>query len=97
MSVYLVLTHGRPSPDTDMSDWGSDGPVLGPLAWVHTTYLSTIAVGDDLELNVVADLIYYDGVYYGDMTICSLEGLRKDRLDQNALAFIQEKADLPAK
>ena len=39
MSVHLRLFHGRNSPDQDMEDWGFDGPTIGPLEFVHVTYL----------------------------------------------------------
>src|SRR3546814_15310909 len=30
--LYLHLYHGRKDPDESLEDWGSDGPVIGPLA-----------------------------------------------------------------
>lgn len=36
--LYLALLHGRNDPDEEMDDWGSDGPLIGPLRCVHTTY-----------------------------------------------------------
>jgi hypothetical protein len=36
--LYLHLYHGRKDPDENLEDWGSEGPVIGPLAYVHTTY-----------------------------------------------------------
>lgn len=44
MSVYLHLFHGRDRVDEDMNSWGLDGPTIGPLAYVHTTY------GGDIKL-----------------------------------------------
>lgn len=38
--LYLALFHGRDSRDEHMKDWGFNGPVIGPLEWVHTTYAS---------------------------------------------------------
>src|SRR3546814_12855013 len=32
------------SSDLDMDDWGFDGPTIGPLDYVHTTY------GDNIKL-----------------------------------------------
>ena len=40
MSVYLYLFHGRKTPDCEMNDWGFEGPVIGPLQYVHMTYAS---------------------------------------------------------
>jgi hypothetical protein len=37
--LYLRLYHGRATPDEQMEDWGSDGPVIGPLASIHVTYM----------------------------------------------------------
>jgi hypothetical protein len=44
MPVYLHLFHGRKSPDEQLDDWGEDGPVLGPLKYVHTTYARDLKV-----------------------------------------------------
>lgn len=35
--LYLGLFHGR-KPGEELDDWGSQGPVIGPLKFVHTTY-----------------------------------------------------------
>jgi hypothetical protein len=40
--LYLGLFHGRESADDDMDDWGFDGPVIGPLDYVHTTYAAEL-------------------------------------------------------
>ncbi|WP_395061180.1 hypothetical protein [Paraburkholderia silvatlantica] len=40
--MYLTLFHGRNNPDADMDDWRFDGPVIGPLDYVHTTYASDV-------------------------------------------------------
>jgi hypothetical protein len=42
--LYLALFHGRRRPDEEMDDWGFNGPLLGPLEWVHTTYALNIRV-----------------------------------------------------
>lgn len=44
MSVYLYLFHGRDSADEDMTNWGSEGPKIGPLSWVHTTYGTEVKI-----------------------------------------------------
>src|SRR5690349_3416947 len=36
IGVLLELFHGRKSPDEELNDWGSSGPVLGPFRWIHT-------------------------------------------------------------
>ncbi len=57
-----------------MSDWGTSGPVLGPLKWVHTTYKNHIRAcpvgGDDgIDLPIHDDMIFYDGIFYGDWSV----------------------------
>jgi len=70
MAVYLHLFHGRDSINDQLSDWGDNGPVLGPLPYVHVTYHSEIKIGDDYEpLRIVRDLVLYKGKYYGDWSI----------------------------
>ena len=73
--VYLHLTHGRMSPDEQLSDWGRDGPCLGPFRWVHLTYCTDLHAEDEAgqfrQFEIVADLIYYDGLYFGDCTFLS--------------------------
>ena len=74
MPVYLELFHGRTSVTEQLDDWGSEVPIFGPLAYVHTTYAADIkietATGEQGVLYLCgderADLLYYDGVFYGD-------------------------------
>lgn len=40
--LYLRLYHGRATAGEQMEDWGSDGPVIGPLASIHVTYMSQL-------------------------------------------------------
>lgn len=80
--MYLQLLHGRRHPDQQMDDWGPDGPCFGPLDWVHITYNTTIGIcgeGDNegtgpmLGINdpmyFVEDMIFYEGMYYGDWEV----------------------------
>lgn len=70
MAVYLRLFHGRETLDQHLDDWGTDGPVLGPLPYVQVTYCSEIKIGDDYEpIPIIKDLAKYKGVYYGDWSI----------------------------
>jgi len=70
MAVYLHLFHGRDSINEHLSDWGQDGPALGPLPYVHVTYHSEIKIGDDYEpLRIIRDLVLYKGKYYGDWSV----------------------------
>jgi hypothetical protein len=81
MPVYLELFHGRKSVDETLNDWGSQGPILGPLKYVHTTYLTDmkVAMVDGLE-GVLrlggGDLLYYDNIYYGDWSVFGPEELQ---------------------
>lgn len=40
--VYLKLFHGRNAVDEELDDWGFDGPEIGPLEYVHVTYMCDI-------------------------------------------------------
>ncbi|HET6525036.1 hypothetical protein [Sphingopyxis sp.] len=40
--LYLHLYHGRKDPHENLEDWGSEGPVIGPLAYLHTTYMCDV-------------------------------------------------------
>ena len=92
--LYLRLFHGRVNPNQDMNNWGSDGPILGPYNYVHTTYNSFVRLGrqdgicDELR-------IYYDCVYYGDWSVFGKEILEEDNFE--VTAFEQSKANLTAK
>lgn len=72
MSVYIRLFHGRKTPDEQLDDWGTDGPVF-EADFVHTTYAVHIKMGyqRDIfqELFIMEDMIYYDGIYYGDWSV----------------------------
>lgn len=70
--IYIELFHGRTDPEQCLDDWGTEGPILGPFKFCHITYLSgCLKFGDDLTLNCYKDLVYYDGVFYGDFSIMS--------------------------
>lgn len=81
MPVYLELFHGRKTVTEQLEDWGTGGPILGPLSYVHTTYATDIKVetadGVCGELRIVGeetvDLLYYGGVYYGDWSVFGAE------------------------
>ena len=84
--MYLRLIHGRTDPEESPEDWGTDGPVFGPLEFCHITYLNTINIakkGDHDGTGPMLseadpmyfhnDLLFYDGVYYGDFELCMEE------------------------
>jgi len=70
--LSIKLYHGRKSPDENLNDWGTDGPLLR-IGGFHATYLSTYRVmledKDWYFLKFVNDLLFYEGVLYGDFTI----------------------------
>lgn len=72
--MYLGLFHGRNAVDEELDNWGENGPVLGPLAYCHTTYVNHIRICGltDVEaqdLQIKEDMIEFEGKYYGDWTI----------------------------
>ena len=95
--LYIRLFHGRTDPSQDMDDWGTDGPVLGPYNYAHTTYSHHLKLGkpDNSvdELFGFEDMLYYDGIYYGDWSVFS-QGILTDGKYQLS-EFEQSKANLP--
>jgi len=96
--VYLYLFHGRKSPEEQLEDWGDRGPVLGPFPFVHTTYCADIKCGyEGEELQIVGELVYYDGVYYGDWSVISAITFETNReMKTQHEEFDPLKAKLPA-
>jgi hypothetical protein len=80
-----------------MDDWGSDGPIFGPYEFAHTTYAWIIklgrADGDCDELYVYEEMVFYDGVYYGDWSIFNLTTLEKGKYELTV--FDPDKSKLP--
>ena len=83
MYMHLKLYHGRTDPEATMSDWGTDGPEIGPLESVQGTYATDLKLrfvnpSDALTFNLdphfpcleyKEDIIFYAGVYYGDFLV----------------------------
>ena len=97
MALYLRLFHGRSHPDEELDDWGSDGPVLGPFKFVHTTYACHIKMGDNgkemIELFIHDDMVYYDGVWYGDWSVFGEKQRRENKFKVSK--WSAKKAKLP--
>ena len=95
--LYIRLFHGRCDPDQQMDNWGSDGPIFGPYVFVHTTYGSFLRLGrqDGIcdELHVHEDMVYYNGIYYGDWSVFDAAVLEKTKFQ--IAVFQQDKANLP--
>ena len=82
--LYLHLFHGRHSPDECLSDWGIDGPWIGPLASAQITYANTLklvfvrpsdaaAFGLDPQrpwLHTNEFMLVHGGIYYGEWMLC---------------------------
>jgi hypothetical protein len=98
--MYLQLFHGRKTVDEQLEDWGTTGPLFGPLEFVHMTYSTDIkfAFTDrskrDRWLTSVDGLIYYDGYYYGDSSTFETDTL-VDPLNDRLAEFDQAKATVP--
>ena len=82
--MYLALFHGRDGRKEQMHQFGFAGPLLGPLQYCHTTYLSDIKIlfedaedaqlccgsdEQDVILRVVDDMIHFENAYYGDWSV----------------------------
>ncbi|MBW7989290.1 MAG: hypothetical protein FVQ84_04635 [Planctomycetes bacterium] len=96
--LYIRLFHGRTDPNQDMDECGSNGPVLGPYKYIHTTYKNYFRLAklndncDELFLH--EDMLYYNGVYYGDWSMFTEEIFKKGEFA--TIPFEQSKANLPA-
>lgn len=71
--VYIHLFHGRKNITEQMEDWGESGPIFGPFDYIHTTYGSDIKLGELGVLSVVDDVVFYNGMLYGDWSVCTLD------------------------
>jgi hypothetical protein len=72
MPLYLHLFHGRADPTEVLSEWGVNGPSIGPFDALHVVYLSAIELHRDeleLTLQVHDGLVCFDGVFYGDYEV----------------------------
>jgi hypothetical protein len=82
MKVALELFHGRRSPDEHLETWGRQGPVF-LVDYVHVTYGGDLKLGlpkpaGDGDLHFVDDLVFYDGIFYGDWSVFPAALVRKD-------------------
>ena len=73
MKIAIELSHGRTSPDEQLEAWGQQGPVF-LVDYVHVTYCGDLKLGlpepvGDGELPLGDDLVFYDGIYYGDWSV----------------------------
>ena len=70
--VYLNFFHGRNTPTEHLPDWGSDGPIVGPVE-VHFTYgqmrVAPEGWTDEVEITAEEGCFRVGDVYYGDVTV----------------------------
>jgi hypothetical protein len=80
--VYLHLFHGRIPGKAELDGWGFNGPTIGPLDYVHCTYMCDVkfgfqdghdaipfGLGQEGHLNIVGDCVEFDGKLYGDWSV----------------------------
>jgi len=82
--LYLGLFHGRNDPKMTIEDWGSNGPIIGPLQHVHTTYATHIKLAflnqEDIrkygfntesmiDLDIEDGMVVFQNTWYGDWTV----------------------------
>lgn len=100
--VALQLFHGRKDLAEGMDDWGTPGPIF-LVDYVHTTYKADIKLGipepaGDGDLHIVEDCVYYDGVFYGDWSVCSVSVVNESyELRMRLAEFNPSKAIPPVK
>jgi len=100
--LYLELFHGRKTPNEQMDDWGEPGPVFGPLKFVHGTYAADLKfefseTHQDGWFWYTEDLIYYDGMYYGDWSAFNLTEDKPEYFESRLREFDFELTKLPKK
>lgn len=93
--LYLNLYHGRvvdreTFQHPDMNDWGTDGPTFEIESFQWTYGSPKIHVDGDLEhMATFDDLIYYNGVFYGDFNV-SNEKYNEVEEYKTELTFLDE-------
>ena len=100
MKVALQLFHGRRTPDEPLDGWGSQGPVF-LVDYVHVTYWWDLKLGIDQptgdgDLRRVGDLVFYDGVFYGDWSVFPASlAETEENLRRRIVPFDHVKATVP--
>ncbi len=92
--LYLNLFHGRNTPDEQLTDWGFDGPIVGPLDYIQWTYGSIrlgtepenpAATVEEADLPQTEGLVGpVDGKFYGDFGIMDQQDVVDHLLGPNA-------------
>lgn len=88
-ALYLGFFHGRKHPKEDLSGWGSDGPILGPITEVFYKSIKDVTVTFEnrkkIKLNFIDGLVEFDGVYYGDWTFYVHDQKSNTKIEQETL------------
>jgi len=95
--IYVHLFHGRLDPEEILDDWGKDGPtfrVNEKYNSVHVTYATNIKwhtpESDFVHLMYYEDMVFYDGIFYGDWTVT-------DTAPSRIVEYEEAKAVLPGR
>jgi|GEM_PF-6976222 hypothetical protein len=102
--LNVLLFHGRETTDEVLTDWGEEGPLLGPLDTVNITYGEiTLYPATDATpptLQLVDGLIPYGGMFYGDLEVTSgrRSGAELPREDRCAVEprLLEARAERPS-
>jgi hypothetical protein len=99
-TMLISLYHGRNEKDKAMDDWGTQGPNL-LVDWIVWTYggISRINFHDGSETGneiwfddlMDEDMFFYDGVWYGDFSIQTINSLLMDHPKANYEIFVNDK------
>ncbi len=73
VGLYLALLHGRRSPRSKLSDWGFDGPLIGPLSWFHTIYATDIRI--EFESSCDEERFFIEPIHPDPHELASIDGL----------------------
>ena len=78
--LYLHLLHGRNQLDQEMTDWGFEGPTLGPLKFVQGIYLDYLWIEftgteQSMRIEYSEDCLVYDNQYFGQYTVFCQDGV----------------------
>ncbi len=77
--LYLQLLHGRDQLDQEMTDWGFEGPTLGPLKFVQGIYLDHLRIEfaeteQSICIEYTEDCLVYNNQYFGQYTVFYQDG-----------------------
>lgn len=103
MGVYLELYHGRKPRNQELNDWGSQGPIFGPMDFVTMTYACHIRLisrdgAHEWDIWMDKDLVFYDGVWYGDWAVMDTKEFRSNpEYRKRLVKFEEAKTKQPEK